>query len=355
VIAVVIGACGSEAGKPLPDPRICAANWRPVYTPDQTVHKPFDLTGDVFIRAHQDRIFVNTRGDLGLAPSGIRSVPTGGGPASLVYEGQTLAFFIEDDQLLVVGTTTLQRVPLSGGAGDPILTIHALEEWVNALISPWALDREALYWARDDFAEITVWRAPRDGSGDQRVATLPSTADVLERPHVDRLHLLDDGRLLVLSGRRVWTIPKAGGELRELTLPDDLFEPLGTAPDGTMLWTRFVSSREGGYPVYALVKLHVDDPTPGPPIITFAVDELLLQNATPDGNGGFYVLAWEYGADGGIHTTAWTLDAADRLTRVACDPEIERVAMGGAGTPDTFYPLVWTSNDWQVAAVSRTP
>jgi hypothetical protein len=78
--------------------------------------------------------------------------------------------------------------------------------------------------------------------------------------------------------------------------------------------------------------------------------------ATPDGNGGFWLPAWELGADGGIHLTISTLDTADHITRVACDPEIERLAIGAAASGDSYYLIAEGTNlSWQVAAVSRAP
>jgi hypothetical protein len=78
--------------------------------------------------------------------------------------------------------------------------------------------------------------------------------------------------------------------------------------------------------------------------------------AVSDGNGGFYVMAWEYGTDGGIHGTVWAMDAGEHMSRIACDPEIARLPTGAAGTPDTLYAVVEdVSLSWQVVAVSRTP
>jgi hypothetical protein len=130
---------------------------------------------------------------------------------------------------------------------------------------------------------------------------------------------------------------------------------LGIAPDGTMVWTRSAGNSDGNHPRASLVKQRIDDAAPGSPLLTFDLLSVAMQGAVPDGHGGYYVYAWEYGTDGGIHGTVWALDADDQLTRIACDPEIERLPKGGAGTPDAFYAVVDDLNSWQVVAVPRTP
>ena len=346
--------CGSDENMRLqPDPRVCSGNWRVVFSPDQTLTAPFDLTGDVFIRTRGDRVFVNPDA-LGRAPAGIRSLPTGGGPESIVFDGWARAFWIEDDQVLAVSLAALQRRPLAGGNVETVLSLDWLSA-INALYSPWELDRDALYWAEYDYVQNTLWRAPRDGSDKQQLATLPLDDDgtLLQ---VGALQLLDDGRLVAVSGRHIFTIPKAGGALRDVKVADGMVAPIGIAPDGTMLWTKFAGNSDGNHPRDSLVKQRVDEDTPGETLMTYDVLSVKPVQAVPDGNGGFYVMVLEYGTDGGIHATVWAMDAGDHMSRIACDPEIGRLPTGGAGTPDALYAVVEDVNlSWQVVAVSRTP
>jgi len=348
------GGCGSDENMRLqPDPRICSGNWRVLFSPDQALEDPFDLTGDPFIRTSGDRVFVNP-GSLGRAPAGIRSLPTGGGPESIVFDGWVRAFWIEDDQVLAVTSSALQRRPLAGGDVATVLALDQLST-LNALYSPWELDREALYWAADDYVTSTIWRAPRDGGDRQQLATLPPN-DETPDPHVHVLRLLDDGRLLAVSGHHVYTIQKTGGALRDVKVADNMVDTIGIGPDGTMLWTRFAGNSDGNHPRYSLVKQRVDEDAPEAPLWTYDALSATPAQAVPDGNGGFYVMAWEYGTDGGIHATVWAMDAGDHMSRIACDPEIERLPTGAAGTPDTLYSVVEDASlSWQVVAVSRTP
>ncbi|HEY7374721.1 MAG TPA: hypothetical protein VIF57_21330 [Polyangia bacterium] len=347
--------CDSDENMRLrPDPETCAANWRAVFSPDQSVLAPFDLTGDPFIRTRGDRVFVNPNA-LGRAPAGVRSLPASGGPDSIVFDGWARAFWIEDDQVLAVSASALQRRPLAGGSVETILDLPWLTTLKDALYSPWELDREALYWAEYDYVQSTLWRAPRDGGEMQQLATLPPAGDgtVLQ---VGTLHLLDDGRLVSVSRTQVFMIPKAGGAMQQMKVADNLADPLGLASDGTMLWTQFAGNSDGNHPRYSLVKQRVDDDAPGAPLMTYDALSVKLTQAVPDGNGGFYVMAWEYGTDGGIHATIWAMDAGDHMSRIACDPEIERLPTGGVGTLDTLYAVVEDpSLSWQVVAVSRTP
>jgi hypothetical protein len=348
---LVAGGCTSdETLWERPDPRSCSFNWRVLFSPDQTLEAPFDF-GDVFIRTKGDRVFVNP-GSLGPAPAGIRSLPMGGGEASIVFDGWVQAFWLEDDQLLAVSASALERTPASGGSVETVLSLDWLND-INSINGPWVLDRDALYWARNDFVGSTLWRAPRDGSDRQQLATFPPSGDAIDL-HIDSLTQLDDGRLVAVAWRRVFTIQKSDGALREATIADNLGPPLGIAPDGTMLLTQAAPDSDG-HPRTSLVKQRVDDNAPGPPLLTFDALAMAARRATPDGNGGFYVLAAEFGTDGGIHATVWALDASNHLTRLACDPEIRRFIMGGAGTPDALYAVVWDLNSWQVVAVSRTP
>lgn len=351
---LALSGCGSDENMRLqPDPTICSANWRVVFTPDQAVLAPFGLSGDTFIRTRGDRVFVNPEA-LGRAPAGVRSLPTSGGPDSIVFDGWARAFWIEDDQVVAVSADALQRRPLAGGSVETIVALDWLSD-LRAIVSPFELDRDALYGAADDFLTSTLWRVPRDGGDKQQLAMLPPN-DETPDPHVSLLQLLDDGRLAAVSGSHIFTIPRTGGVLRDLKVADNMLAPIGIAPDGTMLWTRYAGNSDGNHPRDSLVKQRVDEETPSAPLMTYDALSVSPMQAVPDGNGGFYVMALEYGTDGGLHSTIWAMDAGDHMSRIACDPEIGRFLSGGAGTPDTLYTLAEDLKlNWQVVAVSRTP
>jgi hypothetical protein len=355
---LVGGGCGSDENMRLqPDPKVCSGNWRVLFTPDQALEAPFDLTGDPVMRTHGDRVFVNP-GALGRAPAGVRSLPMSGGSDSIVFDGWARAFWIEDDQVLAVSSSALQRRPLAGGDVETLVALDSLNV-IDAINSPWELDRQALYWATDDFVTSTIWRAPRDGGAQQPLVVLPPN-DETSDPHVNLLQLLDDGRLVAesgngVSGGHIFTIPKTGGALRDLKVVDSMMSPIGIAPDGTMLWIQYAGGA-GNLPRDSLVKQRVDEETPSAPLMTYDALSVAPMKAVPDGNGGFYVMALEYGTDGGIHTTVWAIDAGDHMSRIACDPEIGRFMGGAAGTPDALYAVVEDSKlNWQVVAISRTP
>jgi hypothetical protein len=185
----------------MPDPRICTTTWRTVYRPDdQTFLAPFGREHTMAVYGQQ--IYLNANEGHG-ERDGLWVIPTVGGPATQVHAGSLWSFWIEDDDLIFAEGSTLYRMPIKGGDSQPILTYHIFDPGLSSrFVASWALDRDALYWVLYDFVAFTVWRSPRDGSGDQQIATLPtppsSTASAVRLTLMgDQVFVISDTEALV--------------------------------------------------------------------------------------------------------------------------------------------------------------
>jgi len=96
-VALLLGACSFDPAPatPPPDPRVCSLGWQTLFTADQNLLPPFTLAGETSVAVAGDRVLFNGVG-LPPEPSGIRSVSTAGGPASLVFRGYPSTFWVED-------------------------------------------------------------------------------------------------------------------------------------------------------------------------------------------------------------------------------------------------------------------
>jgi len=337
----------------VPDPRTCTATWRTVYSPDdQTLRVPFDREHTMAL--HGGQIYVNAWLSLVQQRDGLWAIPTVGGQATQVFAGSLWSIWIEDDDLIFGQGPTLYRLPIRGGDPEPILTLHIFDPGLSSrLVESWALDRDALYWILYDYVSVTVWRAPRDGSGDQQIAALPASVGSIGTASSVRMTLVGD-QVFVTSDTDVWVVAKTGGEIRTvLSKADGNGYLIAMASDGGML--RWRSAGDLNHPRSELVRVTAET-SPGEALWSFDPRTTSIDRAWSDGAGGWYIAAEETATDAGRHLTIHSLAQGEpRPTRLACDPEISRVAFSGAGTSDGVFVLIGNTNAWEIAAVARQP
>lgn len=357
VLALV--GCGSDPGTPQPEQEVprarldiksCSGAWRLVFSPPQEQATP--LTEE--LRWHDQRLYFRQK--LALKP-GIRSLPAAGGAPSLLYEGLSRGFWIEDQRLLVLDDAELFALPLEGGPTQVALRGPKIAER-EYLTQRWVLDRDALYWVRAEPVQQgatpwSVWRARRDGGGEEQLAVLPlmSGGGIIEE-------LLPAGDQLVAissSGERAWAVPRSGGAARALTPPaGERPGVVGVGDDGTALWRYFGNSSAGGMerPGYLLSRGRTDGSAPEP----FWADkppEVYPLAAWWREGGGWFVSAWETGTDEALHTTLWAVTAQGKATRLACDPEVQSRVLKAAVAPDGLYGIInYTNNHWAILGVA---
>jgi hypothetical protein len=347
-------ACGDNPTPPdVPDPRTCTATWRTVYSPDdQTLRVPFDREQTTAL--HGGQLYFNA--SLSPVPErdGLWAIPTAGGPATQVYAGSLWAIWIEDDDLIFGQGPTLYRLPIGGGDPQPILTHHIFDAGLSSrLVESWGLDRDALYWILYDYVSVTVWRSPRDGSGDQQIAALPASEGSIGTASSVRLTLVGD-QVFVTSDTDAWAVAKTGGELRTVLSKADINGHLiAMASDGGMLRWRIAG--DSNHFRGELIRL-TPDTSPGDALWSFDPRTTSIDQAWSDGAGGWYVAAEETATDAGRHLTIHSLAQGEPgPTRLACDPEINRVVFSGEGTSDGIFVLVGNTNAWEIAGVARQP
>jgi hypothetical protein len=243
------------------------------------------------------------------------------------------SWWIEDQQLIYVsGAYLLYTVPLAGGT-QPTLLVDLAQDTPNPFFINFVLDAEAIYWVSLQQVPTdvsgwytttgwSVWRALRATGERQQLAIMPvlsaqsglGASLVLTRDAV----VVYDG-IQGLTGT-LFVVPKAGGGPVALPSPSSAsYLMLGTSFEGVALW-RTSASGGGGY----LMWRSTSDGAAPLPFSTDMPPTLSVTNAWSDGNGGWYMAAWE-STDATMnfasqHATLWTLDKSGHGARLACNP-----------------------------------
>jgi hypothetical protein len=372
---VLTAACGSEkpqVGANDPDPVTCATNWQVIFSPEQNVAS----IPPTVLRWHDGQLFTTPELDL---MNSLFSFPDTGGPATTLYQGDSWNLWIEGDRVLHASTgpammvgdvsvenTLLYSTPIAGGPSDVLFTTHIFDVAGDPLVEGWALDADGLYWTRsDDWKSWTLWRAGRDGSGDQSMAALPMPPKPADStltdgalyntvvPAGDRLIVYNN---LNLDSDQVVSVPKAGGEAT--LLPSwPAAQIIAVSSDGTVLTARYTGGENGQK---RSEHFETGRLRPGAaavePFWTGKPPSALPRAAWDDGQGGFIVSAWEYGTDDALHTTIWAVDGDGNGQRLACDPVVNSTVDVAAVSPDAVFVIVRDENAieyWQVARVGR--
>ena len=352
--ALLLAACGSTpAPEHLLDPNLCAGAWSSIYSPEQTPVSPILPT----IRWSGDQLFVSKAWPY---PPTIQAIPVAGGDPVNVYQGDALEFWIEGDRLLVASGGKLLSTPAGGGGpAEVVLTTHVFDVFKDQLPVGWSVDGNALYWAVMDFVsggntQWTIWRAPRDGSGDVNLGVLPLPPQ--SQGQVDRVVPLGDRVLVSTSGTtggaRVFAVPIAPGPISEL--PQGGTSVLGISDDGTILWSTATGVEKNRF-VTTIAQSRADGSQPAPywPGKPPGADS---SASWPDGAGGWYVATDEVGTDQALHATVWLIDGAGAATRLACDPQVQSILSSAAVGADGLVGMdFYTNRYWRLVEISRGP
>jgi hypothetical protein len=346
LLPALIAACGGN-GAPAdsPDPRMCSLTWKTLFSAPQNFLPP---SGPDAVQLHGDQIFVNNIGALRPDQPAILALPAGGGDVHTVYQGQVWSFWFEDDNLLFNDSSVLYSMPILGGSPQPTLTYDFLNGATTGFIQTWALDRQNLYVAlgQPAAATISIWRAARDGSGQQLVGTLP--VDPTTSTFVSQLLPVGD-HLVIETNGHLYTVPKLGTDIVEIAAPATTrSRPIALGADGTSLW--YCQQGDYAHPSNDIIEVSPDGASQTT-LWTTTLFDSIFSAAWSDDNGGWYVTAVETATDTGLHTTIWGLRAGVTATRLACDPEIQRSASAGIGSPDAVYLVATDFLSWQLAAV----
>ena len=236
-------------------------------------------------------------------------------------------WWIENDQLIYVdGNYLLYSVPLTGD--DPPTQLADIAQGAaDPYFLNFVLDANAVYWVSLDRTSSaatrtwSVWRVLRASGEQQQLVVMPhlnadsGVASILTLTQ-DSV-MVTDGVSATLGGS-LYVVPKTGGEPRVLPAPSSAWL-LATSSDGTALWLESLSGGKS----YRMWRSTVDGAAPTP-FWTDKPPALFLTHAWSDGNGGWYLAAWEYtGAkmeDGSQHTSIWSLNSSGHGARLACNP-----------------------------------
>jgi hypothetical protein len=302
VVALWVSACSTEP--PLPELSTCSAGWQPVVTGQAGIVAPSAMI------LHGDRLYYSRTG----GKDRIESLSIDGGVPAELGDGWADDFWVEGDQLLYARLEELYTRPLAGGPEVKLLAAGIPDTAVNDLHArAYALDARFFYLVPQRFGKApALWRMPRAGGPAEKLADLPGG-------NIARELILGDGVAVIIFGDQIsaTAVPLSGGAPRDLAMPSR-FRVVGT--DGrVILWSKFVREHEDrewfelwSSPVAG------DAPRrrwPGMPA------EFLPTQGWPDGHGGWTFVVLERFSDGELHRSVWTLDANDRATRHACDPD----------------------------------
>lgn len=248
----------------------------------------------------------------------------------------------------------VKSIPAGGGPSQVLATVG---DPATTFFLAWALDADRVYWVEGPAAKpAMVWTAPRAGGDRQLLALLDTGADLTLFDEVTPV-----GEDLVVYPRGlgldvpVFRIPKAGGEAHRLPTAWRGARLIAVANDGTVLVQRLKTPPNGepGSERFETGRLRPG----GEAVEPFWSDQppsLLAQQGWDDGEGGFYVAAWEWGPNESIHLTMWTVDGAGHGRRLACDPLVQGQLTAAAASPDGIYGIVRPSNTsdyWSIVKI----
>lgn len=361
---LTVTACGSDGGarSQFLDLSTCIAGWRVVHSPRQELVS----LGPEVLRWHDGELFMQNRGFT----QAIVAIPPGGGSPRTVQEGAFAQFWVEGDRVLYVSYYSpsggavptdyepgLFSVPRAGGTPELILETDGPPILREGIIWDWAFDGEALYWLRRPYEgpRWTFWRRGLTGTADELLSELDDPDQALGL--LDTLVLTPD-RIMAFGRapfqRHVVSVPRSGGPAAVLPLWDR-GAVVGVSNDGAVFWQRSRDSFSGeiGSDTYeagilrpgasAVEPFWSDKPPPVYPT-----------GAWGDGQGGWYVGAFERAPGGAIHNTVWRVTAEGTGRRLGCDPEVQNFLAIAEPGPDRLYAIIDNPSFsyWQLVEVA---
>jgi len=342
------------------DPTTCTGAFHVVYAsqPNELPPGARDLTwkdGNLFVgHSSPDDAWVFSLPDTGI------------GNKDLLYEGHVRSWWLEDDRLIYAQNYDLFSMPQTGGSPSSILHYGDLAYDVlkGLSLSEHNLDRTAIYWLFYN-GDLTVRRHLRSGGEDTILAEMLGFGS----RDLQWMRQVRD-RLVICFWRKgfgtyVATVPKAGGTPQSLPVPDDYSMLLAVSNGGSLLWYTPASSSNGERSYYSLGNID------GSQLLPFTVT--LPQSAYPGplnawsaGNGGWYIVVGQYGAQGALYLSIWYVKSDGQANRLACDPTAEvpdpykteprpvATSTAGVASDGSFFVSVsYPENNWVIARVEN--
>jgi len=354
-----------SGGSPL-DLSTCQENWRVLLQDsgtDWTITTDLNGSGLSWSNGqlyfeHRDSAWTNP----GTLASISASTPVGSYTDLVPVDSSS--WWIEDQQVIYVsGAYLLYSVPLAGGT-QPTLLVDLAQDSPDPFFINFVLDTEAIYWVSlqqvpsDASGWYTttgwsVWRALRATGERQQLAIMPvlyaqsglGASLVLTRDAV----VVYDG-IQGLTGT-LFVVPKAGGGPVALPSPSSAsYRMLGTSFEGVTLWQTSASGRDG-YQIWR----STSDGAALTPFWTDMASTMSVTNAWSDGDGGWYLAAWE-STDATMnfasqHTTLWSLDKSEHGARLACNPLGNMTSERSAALSPTAVFLLDSDDSRQVRSI----
>lgn len=290
---------------------------------------------------HRDRLYFSQGA---LLNHGLRAVPTTGGSQTTLSELTPWRFWVEDDGVVFASPEGLQRIPLAGGAPEPLISVPIWPPGTSSLTQ--AMDDEAFFWVNGFGKSSTIQKLSRTG-GLPVELTHTNDEDGIEKI----VPLKNEIVALSYAGFHAWVVPRDGGEARPLPAKGEV---IGASGEGALLWRAEGGGFDGskGSDRYLVYQSRVDG-APPVPFWSAKPPSAFPHAAWADGAGGWFISAWEWGTDDALHETVWSVDRVGNGRRLACDPEVKSTASVAAVGSDGLYLLVEQSNlrTWQIAHV----
>jgi hypothetical protein len=327
--ALSTGGCG-DIPKPRPPLASCTSSWIPTVPLNRAAGSvPYAL-------AWADGILYQAR------PESIVASPDDGGYlTTLVANGGGTGIWVEGDNLLYSYFDQLMQVSRSGGTVTTLLDGGQRKDpgtgpgdndgfWFHQL-----LDESYFYWttfAESHMGVSHLWRLSRAGGDIEGFAELPVEI-------VGGMALVLDGVLIgahAFESPPAFVAPFGGGPLRFLDPGQDAVEVVAVDSGGA-IWNASTGTREGRRDTHQ-VMLSPSDGSSFFPLSEELPIEFFATFATPDGQGGRYLIGIETFDDDKGHASAFLIDNAGTARRLACDPSADRPTVKNAAiAPGAVY------------------
>ena len=325
-LAGLVGSCGGLASEGAPlDVSACQDHWSVLLQASGNVWDIRTNMRGSGLSWNNGKLYFAYWDGAAANPGAIASISTSSSVRSYSDVANIAPFYwwIENDQLTYVdGHYQLYGVPLASGV-EPTQLVDIAQDTADPYFVNFALDADAVYWVSLERAtkSWSVWRALRASDERQQLMVRPvSNAASGEGSTLTLTQdavMVTDGVSASLGGT-LYVVPKTGGDARILPAPASGWL-LATSSDGTALWLESLSGGKS----FRMWRSTVDGAAPTP-FWTDKPPALFLTNAWSNGNGGWYLAAWESTSANmdseSQHTSIWALDGSGHGARLTCNP-----------------------------------
>jgi hypothetical protein len=319
-LIIAAGGCSS----PLPadgaatfDPQSCLSSWRSVYSSRVNDGPP---EGETF--AWRNGTLFAGRSALGFDHTWLSSIPDHGGAETRLYDGaELLQSWPEGDRVLYATRRELFEVSQSGG--PPRSVLRYAEALDAGHVGGRSVDDTALYWMYSDSGSRAIYRHPRSGGEDMRLAEVSPTVSGFTMAG-DRLLVRGDG----LSSSSAATLSKTGGAITALPTYGKSSSLAGVSRAGALLWMALAKSTNvAGNRRFTFNWARADvGGAPPQPFPTSLPPMFMLLRTWAAGDGAWYMAWFEATDPHTFYLSVWYLKADGTARRLACLPTSEPFA-----------------------------